>query len=606
MSSIPLMVQPPQPVQGPIQQAQQGASLAGLLQQQRIQQQMAPGQMQLQQQAIQTGQQEQQLRQIQIQDAQAGQKALQDWDGSDPDALPDLIRKNGGSFNAVMSARQGILGMKTAAQKLQTDQLDNLGKTNDIIAGHLESVKGATDKQSAFDGAISDLEQRGLIKPGQISHQYPGDDQLNLLEKQFMTQKTITDQELAQRKQATEEQSKQLEAAKFGAELPGGVLEDPTKKYLRLSAAEDAGQKLAAPDAAFVKAFGQKMDRETTLRYLNQNRPFDIFGGGGGGGAPAIPGQPASPTAPIAPGQPQAGVAPAPAAVAGGGAPSTAAQSAPQVVQPGTAAKPASTTETAATNPKVIQGASPVDPGAWASNPRVQAINPNYRGTLLSVLNYLTPDLSVTRPNTPNSAIMNEVRTLDPSHDATAFPARNQIQKEYTKSATDGQIGAINTALGHLGELYEAAKLIGGSDLPALHALQNKWHMAIGDDANATYNYIANKVGDETTSAYIKGGGGEKDREADQKSFSLANGQKAIIGTIGSAASLLNSKIASQRNNWQQTFKPSTTQEQFDNRWLTPEARQTLATLSQLAPTNKTQQQKTAGNFNFDAFPKVQ
>lgn len=293
------MIQPPAQPQGPLQQAQGAASLAGLLQQQRIQQQMAPGQMQLQQQAIQQGQQEQQLRQIQIQDASAGQKALQSWDGKDPDQLPDLIRQNGGSFNAVMGARQGILSMKTAAQKLQTDQLDNLGKTNDIIAGHFESVKGAQDKPAAFDAAVSDLEQKRLIQPGQIPHQYPGDDQLNLLEKQFMTQKSIVDQEQKNREETEKEwkdfpQLGTLVNTRTGEvrNVAGNTMTPAMmeSKYVDITSRQNQGQKISPDEQSFVKAY--KGFKEIVPQFQ-----FNLATGGGIN-TPAAPGQPGGPGGP--------------------------------------------------------------------------------------------------------------------------------------------------------------------------------------------------------------------------------------------------------------------------------------------------------------------
>jgi hypothetical protein len=147
----------------------------------------------------------------------------------------------------------------------------------------------------------------------------------------------------------------------------------------------------------------------------------------------------------------------------------------------------------------------------------------------------------------------------------------------------------MNTALGHLGELYTAAQALNQNDIPLLHSIASKVGAAFGDDAASTYTAILHRVGPEMTSAYVKGGGGEGERGANEADFALSKGQTQIISNIAESAMLLNSKIASARNNWNNTFKPSKESDQFDNRFMTPDARSTLQTLSSKAPTNRAQ-----------------
>jgi hypothetical protein len=89
------------------------------------------------------------------------------------------------------------------------------------------------------------------------------------------------------------------------------------------------------------------------------------------------------------------------------------------------------------------------------------------------------------------------------------------------------------------------------------------------------------------TSAYVKGGGGEGERGANEGDFDLGKGQKQIISNIAESAMLLNSKLASARNNRNNTFRPAKASDQFDNRFFTPDAQSTLQTLSANAPTKQ-------------------
>ena len=212
---------------------QQPSPLAQYAQLQQIQgQQQAQ---RLREQQIMGAQQENQTRALQLQDQQAMTAAMKAWDGKDLNELPGLVLKQGGSAQAVFGLKQHILDQQTKVAALDKDTLANQQQKNDIIAGHLESVKSATDKPTAYQDAITDLVNKGLMKPGQAPPQYPGDDQLDMFEKQFMGQKQIVEQALKAKETqaqvdtaAARKQQAATGAAEFSAKLPGGVLNPVT------------------------------------------------------------------------------------------------------------------------------------------------------------------------------------------------------------------------------------------------------------------------------------------------------------------------------------------------------------------------------------------
>src|ERR1700679_3438757 len=89
------------------------------------------------------------------------------------------------------------------------------------------------------------------------------------------------------------------------------------------------------------------------------------------------------------------------------------------------------------------------------------------------------------------------------------------------------------------------------------------------------------------TSAYVKGGGDEAERGANQGDFDIVTGAKQSQTNIAESAQLLNSKLDSKRTDWNNTFHPTSDADNFDNRFITPSARNVLNTLSSQAPTNK-------------------
>lgn len=278
MASVPLSVLIPDPNE-PLRMAQGLTGIQGQQQAIALNKALAPGQIQQQQQALQQGQQqlaggamENQQKQLALQDQQAMTKALQEWDGKDPNELPGLILRHGGSATAVFGAKNQLLQQQTALTKLQSDQLANQASINDVIAGHFEAIKGATDKESAYQTAVSDLEQKGLMKPGQAPPQYPGDAQLDLLEKNFIGQKALVEQEVKNREAANKKQELDIEQQKIGNTLPGGPLENPEQKYLRLQTAAKTGQPVSDTDKAFVQSYEKNKTMVPAMNFNLQNQ----------------------------------------------------------------------------------------------------------------------------------------------------------------------------------------------------------------------------------------------------------------------------------------------------------------------------------------------
>lgn len=222
-----LAIRPPEQQPSAISQYAQAAQLKNELQN-------APLQHQALQQQVQIGAQQQA-------DQQATTKALQSWDGKDVHDLPGLLLKNGGSAQAVFGMKNQMLEQQKTQATLDETTLKNNQTRNDLISGHLEAVKGLPSDQrpQAYTSAIQDLEQKGIVKPGTISSQYPGDDKLDLFEKSFMGQKQITDNAIKERETKAKEQEAQARAstaqttaARLQAEGPGGAMQPVDQKEL--------------------------------------------------------------------------------------------------------------------------------------------------------------------------------------------------------------------------------------------------------------------------------------------------------------------------------------------------------------------------------------
>ncbi|MDE2020694.1 MAG: hypothetical protein KGJ13_10195, partial [Patescibacteria group bacterium] len=115
------------------------------------------------------------------------------------------------------------------------------------------------------------LVQKGFLKPGQFAPHYPGDDAISLFEKQFLGQKTLFDQEQKSRETENKAQELDIEQQKLTNTLPGGPLENPEQKYLRLQTAAKIGQPLAPADKAFVASYEKNKTMVPMMNFNLQN-----------------------------------------------------------------------------------------------------------------------------------------------------------------------------------------------------------------------------------------------------------------------------------------------------------------------------------------------
>lgn len=507
---------------------------------------------------------ENQQKQQAIADQQATTKAFLGWDHKDPNELATSVVKNGGSATAAQAIQQHYLGLRQTAAKIAQDDATT-GKTN--LDTKIEQHNQTLGQLTALDDVPDEQLSQHLTEQGQklSASQDPEEQQagqhvlsfasmppaqarqqLKIVEHALMGEKEQFTQAQDVQKQQTAQQEanskdwkdfpalgmavntktgEQRSVTGAGGLMPPGMME---AKYVALQQKQNAGQPLSKEDAAWTKGY-EKM-KTLVPQFTN------VMALTGGGLGPS-----ATPAA--APGTPGAKPAPDPAKV----------------------------------------------PGGWVSGSgkSLNDVPASIRGEVQQVLEYRRADPSITQRGPVGQAISQWVADLDPQHDGTTFGNRNKTLTEFQKDASSGELGAVNTALGHLGELYTAAQALQGGNLPILHSIAAKFGLATGGDAASTYRAILHRVGPEMTKAYIKGGGTEGERGSNEADFDIDKGQKQIVSNIAESAQLLNSKLASKKQAWETGFQPYRDRDSFENRFLTPDAKKTLGDLSSMAPTNK-------------------
>jgi hypothetical protein len=134
MSSIPLPALSIRPPENPLDQYAKALSVKSMIQGQQI------GEQQLQQEKVKT-----QETQIGLKDMQARSAAMSQWDGKDPNNLADLIRQNGGSYDAVYAAKKQGLDLQQLYSKIALDDSTTGKNSLDVIKGQHDQVAGALE-----------------------------------------------------------------------------------------------------------------------------------------------------------------------------------------------------------------------------------------------------------------------------------------------------------------------------------------------------------------------------------------------------------------------------------------------------------------------------
>lgn len=132
-------------------------------------------------QGIQQQQTQMQTQKIALQQAQQAQKdqqahtaAMNQWDGKDPNQLPSLILKNGGSGDAALTLKQKILAQQEQYSKIAeqdattgSKNLETLQKKQDMVRGAVNAALQAPDEQlgQTVTQAAQGLAQQGVLDP---------------------------------------------------------------------------------------------------------------------------------------------------------------------------------------------------------------------------------------------------------------------------------------------------------------------------------------------------------------------------------------------------------------------------------------------------------
>jgi len=136
-----------------------------------------------------------------------------------------------------------------------------------------------------------------------------------------------------------------------------------------------------------------------------------------------------------------------------------------------------------------------------------------------------------------------KVAKADPNFDAINYNARAATRKDFTSGVSARNITAFNTALGHLGTLYETSKGLNNGNLTPWNYLGNKVNKTFGDPAVDKFNTAAHAAVDELEKAFRGSGGTQAGIEEWKQSLNSSQSPAQTRAVIGQMVDLLGSRI---------------------------------------------------------------
>lgn len=509
-----LDVQPPRPLASPLEEYGQAVALKNAL----AQQQMIPGQLQLQQQSIQKGGMENELLQRQIADQKAVMDAMaqvnapqtsngqQASGGSSPVAgnSPDFASSYFQRYENMLSGLQGKVTPQTMAglvnqylegkQKylaMDSTQLDILQKKYSQLGGLIEQAKQDSPEDYVQKWPLYAQRVNALGIPGaQLDPAKPVDQQhLDAVGAGLLTASNMVD------------------AAKFEHEkagIPGAQAESQLKtneaeyQALLQKATQNGLGSLTPQEVSKMRAY-EFSQRKTT----SQSDTLGVTSTNTSG---------------------PSGLASVSGRRAGAGAASQSAQ----------------------------QGI--VDEiGQYKMNPM-----------LLSRMMYKHPE------------IIGLVSQKYPDFDQTNYEAKQKALVGFTSGPQSKQINATNVALSHAGVAADAIGNLNNTDMKVWNRLANAVGVQVGQTPKTTFQAIIHKLGPELAQAYIAGGGGEAERQGILKDFDPSLSPEQLRSNLSTVVNLLRPNIDTLKQQYANTVGRN----DFEQRFLTPEAQKRLQQFS--------------------------
>jgi hypothetical protein len=181
----------------------------------------------------------------------------------------------------------------------------------------------------------------------------------------------------------------------------------------------------------------------------------------------------------------------------------------------------------------------------------------------------MAPPTGAALRNPVMAATMARVQEKYPNFDAKTYQTELTGEKQFTSGKLGNTVRSLNVATDHLDALDQMGKALGNGDVQAFNRLAQSIAAQTGSPAPTNFDAAKKIVADEVVKAVVGSGGGVSDREEAAKAFDKVSSPAQLSGAIATAKRLMRGQL----NGLKQQYKSSTGKEDFDERFLSGEAK---------------------------------
>jgi hypothetical protein len=203
----------------------------------------------------------------------------------------------------------------------------------------------------------------------------------------------------------------------------------------------------------------------------------------------------------------------------------------------------------------VMTGAGGASASADADDPKAAALaglEPGMASQVKMLADYKLPVPSGTALKSPYwQDLLQRAALYDPTFDVTQYPSRQKLRNDFTSGAGAKNIRSLNTAVGHLDTLNEAAKALHNVSIPWANWGKNILLTAKGDPRVTKFTTAATAVENELASLFKGTGATDQEIKQWREALNASESPAQLTGAIQSAIELMHSRQNALQQQWE-------------------------------------------------------
>jgi hypothetical protein len=174
----------------------------------------------------------------------------------------------------------------------------------------------------------------------------------------------------------------------------------------------------------------------------------------------------------------------------------------------------------------------------------IENVPEKMRGQVKAMIEYRTPMPPGGRSTPFNQELLYWANKVDPGYDASQFPARNKIRAAFTSGQEARNITSANTALAHLGTMYDSAEKLDNAAFRRFNTFANWLSVEAGKPTVKPFQLSRIAVSEELARLFKGGVATEGEAKQWEQAINSADSPAQLRESIKTVTELLASRVS--------------------------------------------------------------